>query len=169
MDINWQTISIYGDFVTSLTAYYSCADINATDRDSWNYILCYNYIGMNTHNNNMLLEIGILTRQSIVIMFILYIIIIWCNAIAVYKCILHKAEPSYYITMYKSWQKTEGVRFLDYHYYDMFMVLKYCLHETYFMIFIFKSKPIEHSIKFVLIILWGFLIQILRARRVGYV
>ena len=28
MDINLQTITIYGDFVTSLTAYYSCADIS---------------------------------------------------------------------------------------------------------------------------------------------
>ena len=28
MGINWQYISIYGDFVTSLTAYYSCADIS---------------------------------------------------------------------------------------------------------------------------------------------
>ena len=28
-DINWQSISIYGDFVTSLTAYYSCADIRS--------------------------------------------------------------------------------------------------------------------------------------------
>ena len=27
MDINWQYISIYGYFVTSLTAYYSCGDI----------------------------------------------------------------------------------------------------------------------------------------------
>ena len=27
MDINWQSISIYGKFVTSLTAYYLCADI----------------------------------------------------------------------------------------------------------------------------------------------
>ena len=28
MDINWQFISIYGYYVTSLTAYYSCADIS---------------------------------------------------------------------------------------------------------------------------------------------
>ena len=28
MDINWQSISIYGYFVTSLVAYYSRADIN---------------------------------------------------------------------------------------------------------------------------------------------
>ena len=28
MDINWQSIAIYGYIVTSLTAYYSCADIN---------------------------------------------------------------------------------------------------------------------------------------------
>ena len=28
MDINWQSISIYGYFVTSLIAYYSCADIS---------------------------------------------------------------------------------------------------------------------------------------------
>ena len=28
MDIDWQSISIYGHFVTSLTVYYSCADIN---------------------------------------------------------------------------------------------------------------------------------------------
>ena len=28
MDINWQLISIYGDFVTSLTAYYSRTDIS---------------------------------------------------------------------------------------------------------------------------------------------
>ena len=27
MEINWQSISIYSYFVTSLTAYYSCADI----------------------------------------------------------------------------------------------------------------------------------------------
>ena len=29
MAINWQSISIYGDVVTSLTAYYSCAEINS--------------------------------------------------------------------------------------------------------------------------------------------
>ena len=28
MELDCQSISIYGDFVTSLTAYYSCADIN---------------------------------------------------------------------------------------------------------------------------------------------
>ena len=28
MDINWESIPIYGDFVTSLSAFYSCADIN---------------------------------------------------------------------------------------------------------------------------------------------
>ena len=33
MDTNWQSISTYGIgyFVTSLTAYYSCADINLSD------------------------------------------------------------------------------------------------------------------------------------------
>ena len=40
MDINWQSISIYGYFVTSLTAYYSCADINqsltSTKNNNWN-------------------------------------------------------------------------------------------------------------------------------------
>ena len=30
MDINWKYIPIYGYFVTSMTAYYSCADINIT-------------------------------------------------------------------------------------------------------------------------------------------
>ena len=38
MDINWQSISIYGDFVTSLTAYYSCAGI--TDAG---YVTCIKY------------------------------------------------------------------------------------------------------------------------------
>ena len=36
MDINWQSVSIYGYFVTSLTAYYSCADIRLSD-----YMLYY--------------------------------------------------------------------------------------------------------------------------------
>ena len=36
MDINWQFISIYHDFVTSLPAYYSCADIS-------NSKLCYTF------------------------------------------------------------------------------------------------------------------------------
>ena len=31
MDINWQSITIYDDILTPLTANYSCADINFTD------------------------------------------------------------------------------------------------------------------------------------------
>ena len=34
MDIKWQSMSIYGDFVTSLSAYYSCADITTSSRHS---------------------------------------------------------------------------------------------------------------------------------------
>ena len=37
MDINWQSIYIYGDFVTSLTAYYSRVDISKRTVALWLY------------------------------------------------------------------------------------------------------------------------------------
>ena len=41
MNINWQSISIYyGYFVTSLTAYYSCENINPPE-NSYSCITCY--------------------------------------------------------------------------------------------------------------------------------
>ena len=39
LDINWQLISIYGYFATSLTAYYSCADNNRRYKFSSHYQL----------------------------------------------------------------------------------------------------------------------------------
>ena len=55
MDINWQSISIYGYVVTSLTAYYSCADIKNGILSQVHHLITeatYIWTPMNTHPYN---------------------------------------------------------------------------------------------------------------------
>ena len=65
MDINGQSISIYGDFVTSLTAYYSCADTSINIKSTHNYSrYSFTFDKSNSTVINTTLNISNLTQQT---------------------------------------------------------------------------------------------------------